>query len=114
MEGNLHLGDYVIYRPAAFGMDNPILTQIDGLTVTESPREKYGSDFKEVSWDLIKENRVVFDLHNKYWAYSEQVCIEESKLANVLMKETPLKDLPMYLGRGCDMVIESRLKESIA
>ena len=40
MEGNLHLGDYVIYRPAAFGMDNPILTQIDGLTVTESPREK--------------------------------------------------------------------------
>lgn len=113
METNLRLGDYVIYRPA-FGMDDPELTQIDGFTVTENPREKYGSDFKEVSWDLIKENRVLLDLHNGCWAYSEQVCIEETILANTLMKETPLKDLPMYLGRGCDMVIESRLKGSIA
>ena len=44
-----------------------------GMEVTQYPREKYGDDTKSVSWDIVKQNRVVFTLSNGHWAYAKQV-----------------------------------------
>jgi len=51
--------------------------KITHLTVTTNPGEKYGDDYKkEVSWELVKENRVVVGLDNGHWAYSYQIAPE--------------------------------------
>ena len=69
---NLHVGDIVLYRPG-FGSDTPRLAIVQGLTVTAEPRSKYGEDATAVTLDQIRKNRVVFDLADGHWAYSEQI-----------------------------------------
>lgn len=74
------VGDTVKWR-GCFGTDAPKDAQIEGMTVTDIPRgrtgrlfrTKYGVEVDEVDSSLIEQNRVVFDLNNGHWAYSEQI-----------------------------------------
>ena len=66
------VGDTVKWR-GSFGKDAPKDAQIEGMTVTDIPRDKYGVEVDEVDSSLIEQNRVVFDLNNGHWAYSEQI-----------------------------------------
>lgn len=68
----LKVGDKVMWR-GGFGRDAPQVAVVAGMQVTDEPREKYGDSVEEVNWDLIRENRVAFELTNNKWAYSEQI-----------------------------------------
>jgi hypothetical protein len=72
MTKTIKIGDKVIWR-GHFGTDLPMQVTVKGLEVTDEPRGKYGKDVDEVSTDLVEENRVVFDLENGCWAYSDQI-----------------------------------------
>ena len=61
----LKVGDTVMSR---FGE-----AKIVFMELTEGPREKYGKDVKEVSWDWVDRNMVMFDLDNGHWSYSENI-----------------------------------------
>ena len=66
------IGDTVKWR-GSFGMDAPKSAVVSGLTITDYPRDKDGIDVDEVDSSLIAENRVLFELENGHWAYSEQI-----------------------------------------
>lgn len=66
------VGDTVKWR-GGFGTDAPKDAQIEGMAVTDIPRDKYGVEVDEVDSSLIEQNRVVFVLNNGHWAYSEQI-----------------------------------------
>ena len=68
----IKLGDTVSYR-GAFG-GGPLKSAIvDGLTITEYPRDKYGKPVVEVNIVDVKANKVVFDLSDGHWCYSDQI-----------------------------------------
>jgi hypothetical protein len=68
----IKLGDTVSYR-GAFG-GGPLKSAIvEGLTITKYPREKDGKDVVEVNIVDVKANKVVFDLSDGHWCYSDQV-----------------------------------------
>lgn len=108
------IGDYIIYRPA-FGMEDPVIAKVTGLTLTTLPRDKYGTDVTQIDWYCVKENKVVFSLDNSHWCYSDQVQTSWSpeELREIL--ESPLEELPTHLGRHCaiDAWIAMRLKEGV-
>jgi hypothetical protein len=54
-------------------MDAPRPAVVETMEVTDMPRMKEGRDVDEVSWDLVRANRVVFGLDNGHWAYGEQI-----------------------------------------
>ncbi len=66
------VGDTVKWR-GCWGTDAPQNAVVAGLSITEMPRDKYGEEVNEVDSSLIKQNRVLFDLENGHWAYSDQV-----------------------------------------
>jgi len=72
MPKTVKIGDYVMWR-GCFGMEAPKKVKVVGLDVTEYPREKYGEEVESASWNLVRQNRVVFTLDNESWAYSEQI-----------------------------------------
>lgn len=67
---NIH--DTITYRPG-FGFQPPVKVKVIGLTLTQHPREKYGQEVLSVKMADVKANKVLFDLDNGHWAYSEQV-----------------------------------------
>jgi len=64
-DNTVKLGDTVMSR---FG-EARIIT----MELTDRPREKYGREVDEVSWFWVERNRVVFDLDNGHWSYSENI-----------------------------------------
>ena len=68
----LKIGDTVNWR-GGWGSEPPEPAKILRMEITQYPREKYGNDATEVSWELVKANRVCFDLDNGHWAYSDQI-----------------------------------------
>jgi hypothetical protein len=68
----LKVGDEVMWS-GCFGMETSQKVRVTGMEVTDTPRSKYGEEVSEVSWDLIKQNRVIFSLANNHWCYAEQV-----------------------------------------
>ena len=82
-EQTLKVGDEIIYRPV-WGTAPPVKVTVEQMGITEGEREKHSpknkgmDDVPEVSWDLVRANRVIFDLSNGKWAYSEAVDVEAS------------------------------------
>lgn len=70
----IKIGDTITYR-GCFGSGPEETVKVEGLTITQYPRDKYGDNVQEVSVDLVKQNRVLFLLDNNHWCYSEQVCL---------------------------------------
>ncbi len=70
----IKINDTITYRPA-FGSGPRTTAKVVGLTVTKYPREKDGKNVNEVDIKLVKQNRVLFDLDNDTWAYSDQVIV---------------------------------------
>lgn len=73
MSAVVRIGDQVWWK-GAFGMQPPKLAKVEAMERTEYPRDKYGvEDLESASWDLVRENKVLFTLDNGHWAYSEQI-----------------------------------------
>ena len=72
MSNFVKVGDKVMWS-GAFGSQKPVPAKVVSMEITDEPREKYGEPAKEVSWDLINQNRVLFVLDNGHWAYSDQI-----------------------------------------
>ena len=72
MNNLVKIGDKVNWR-GGFGANDPKVVEVTSIEVTDLPRDKYGEIVGEVTWDLVKENRVNFGLSSGNWAYSEQV-----------------------------------------
>lgn len=74
----LRVGDEILYRPS-WGSGPLTRVRIERMEVTTEPRSAYGTETDEVSWSLVQANRVVFDLDNGKWAYSDAVDIPETQ-----------------------------------
>mgnify|MGYP001426017399 CR=1 FL=1 len=72
MSETIKIGDSVVWR-GGFGMDMPLSATVEGMELTDNPREKYGESVDEVDLYSVRENRVVFSLGNGHWCYSEQI-----------------------------------------
>ena len=72
MSGYVAIGDKVMWR-GGFGNDDPKVATVIALSTTRQPHEKYGRDVKQASWDMVREDRVVFTLDNGHWAYGTQI-----------------------------------------
>lgn len=70
----IKLGDTVSYC-GSFDSGPIKSATVDGLTLTQYPREKYGKSVKEVNIDDVKANKVVFDLSDGHWAYASQIIL---------------------------------------
>ena len=68
----IKIGDTVSYR-GAFGGGPLKSVTVMGLTRTEYPRDKYGESVAEVTIIEVKANKVVFDLSDGHWCYSDQI-----------------------------------------
>jgi hypothetical protein len=68
----IKIGDKVKYR-GSFGYDAPKVATVEGLTLTKYPREKYGKSVEEVNMIDVKANKVLFDLSDGHWCYSDQI-----------------------------------------
>lgn len=68
----LKIGDTVSWR-GCFGSDPAKDAEVKEIIITEQPRTKYGKNVDSVDWELVKENRVLVDLTNGFWAYGEQI-----------------------------------------
>ena len=68
----LKVGDKVMWR-GSFNQDEPKVATVETIEVTKQPNEKEGDSVDEVSWDMVKQNRVVVVLDNNKWAYSNQI-----------------------------------------
>ena len=68
----LKIGDTVSWR-GSFGRDVPKDAEVREIIITEQPRTKYGESVDSVDWKLVKENRVLVDFTNGFWAYGEQI-----------------------------------------
>ena len=67
----LRIGDAVSLRHA-WGRGPLTSAVVTGLEQTAYPRQKYGALVDSVSWDVIRENRVLVTLGDS-WAYSSQI-----------------------------------------
>jgi hypothetical protein len=72
MNNTIKIGDTINYR-GCFGSDRPKQAIVEHMEVTAQRRSKYGESVKEVSVDMVKENRVLFSLSDGHWCYSDQV-----------------------------------------
>ena len=71
------VGDTVSWRDC-WGTSAPRDAIVKRMEITDQPRSKYGNGpVDEVSEDLVKENRVIFDLDNGKWAYASQIDIKD-------------------------------------
>jgi len=69
---SVKVGDKVMWS-GSWGSEAPQEAVVTGMEITTEPRSKYGREVQEASWDLISENRVMFDLDNGHWSYSDQI-----------------------------------------
>jgi hypothetical protein len=67
----LKVGDKIAYR-GCFGSGPVEIVTVEGIEVTEHPREKYGESVTECSLDIVKQNRANLSLDNGCWCYSDQ------------------------------------------
>ena len=77
MSETIKVGDTVVWR-GGFGMNMPLSVTVRGMTLTEHPREKYGTEVEEVYKRDVRENRVLFDLDNDHWCYCEQIDLPDT------------------------------------
>lgn len=70
----LRIGDTVLWR-GSFGREPAVPAVIENMQITDYPHSKYGEDADEVPIQLVQENRVVFDLTNGHWCYSQQIVL---------------------------------------
>ena len=108
----IRVGDPVIYRPN-FNCAPPVLVQILGITITSSPREKYGDDRQtEAPWNLVLEDRICFNMSNGHWCYSNQIETDfpPSALKKIMCDKK--ENLPTHMGKHpvLDAWIADRLK----
>jgi hypothetical protein len=75
MKTNIKIGDKVVYR-GAWGSLQPVTVTVESMDITQEPRDKYGDEVKEATFDQIRQNRVLFVLSDGHWAYSDQIDIE--------------------------------------
>ena len=68
----IKIGGAVVWR-GSFGEGTPLCATVKGLTLTGNPREKYGIEVNEVHKRDVRDNRVLFDLDNNHWCYSDQI-----------------------------------------
>ena len=68
----LKVGDKVSWRHA-WGTAPVQDIFVKDMEVTDYPRMKNGNPVSEVSWDLVKQNRVIFTLSCNLWAYASQI-----------------------------------------
>jgi hypothetical protein len=81
MANTVKVGDPVYWK-GSFGMSPPKVVRVASMEITQYPRTKDGDPAGEVSWDIVNENRVIFDLENGHWAYSEQISPVPDLFAN--------------------------------
>jgi hypothetical protein len=62
---NIKIGDSV---HSCFG-----IAKIEGMTLTTGPFDKDGDPVSVVGIESVKAGKVVFDLSNGHWAYSNQI-----------------------------------------
>lgn len=74
MKHIINIGDTVTYR-GSFGGGLAKRAKVVGLTLTEKPRMKDGQECLSVFVDDVKANRVVFDLDDGHWCYSDQIVL---------------------------------------
>jgi hypothetical protein len=74
MKHIINVGDTVTYH-GSFGGGLPKRAKVVGLTLTEEPRTKYGQEVLSVDVQSVKANRVVFDLDDSHWCYSDQIVL---------------------------------------
>ena len=72
MAEKVKIGDTVLWR-GGWGSDAPLAAVVDGLDITDEPREKYGTPVQEAYWADVQDNRVLFSLSNGHWAYGSQI-----------------------------------------
>lgn len=72
MKNTIKIGDRVVYRPG-WGSMLPVTVTVLTMDLTSEPRDKYGDSVKEASFDLIRQNRILFVLSDSHWAYSDQI-----------------------------------------
>jgi hypothetical protein len=72
MSSILKIGDEIIYR-GCFGSGTEEKVIVEGITLTEEPREKYGVEVEAVSVSDVRANRTLLSLSNGHWCYGEQV-----------------------------------------
>ncbi len=101
----IRIGDTIVYRPG-FNSGPPTKAVVDGLTITEHPREKYGNDVSCVDEDLVRKNRVLFSLADGHWCYSEQI-----DLSKTVPASTPLDLLRDQVQK---LYAETRVKSNVA
>lgn len=71
----ISIGDTVLWR-GSFGLDNAAPAQVVAMELTDQPRQKYGIDRPTVTYQQVRENRVVFALSNGRWCYSDQIQLD--------------------------------------
>jgi hypothetical protein len=70
----IKINDTIKYR-GSFG-GGPIQTaKVVHMELTSHPRMKDGVSVQVVGIDSVKANKVVFDLDNNKWCYSDQVVL---------------------------------------
>jgi hypothetical protein len=74
MKNIINVGDTITYR-GSFGAGLAKQAKVMGLTLTEEPRMKEGQECLSVFVKDVKANRVVFDLDDNHWCYSEQIVL---------------------------------------
>jgi hypothetical protein len=68
----LRIGDNVSWR-CSWGAGGIAVARVCAMEVTEHPRSKTGDAATVVSWDTVKQNRVIFTLSSGKWAYASQI-----------------------------------------
>jgi len=69
----IKIGDTVKYR-GLFG--GPIKeVKVEGLTLTQYPNDKYGTDVSAVGIESVMANKVMFSLDDGKWCYAKQIVI---------------------------------------
>jgi hypothetical protein len=74
----IKVGDTISYY-GNFGKGPLVKAKVLKMEITLEGHEKFGRGTQEVSIDLVRQDKVVFDLDNKTWCYGKQVdCVIDS------------------------------------
>jgi hypothetical protein len=78
MSNMVKVGDLVHWR-GNFGSDVARTAKVTALTKTTYPKEKFGNSVKSATWDSVRKDLVLFNLHveggmpENVWAYGNQI-----------------------------------------
>lgn len=70
----LQIGDGITYR-GCWGRDPEKAVTIKGMDLTKIPRDTHGERVKEVTYEQVRQNLVLFLLSDGHWCYSDQVVL---------------------------------------